>query len=178
MCINWLLFVSIFPSSENIFHFIEEINTEKGLLPQAFLSESCFPIPEWKRNIWKLWSGGCYIVIFLPKGRIYAIFGIFASKCRYYGKCDGRMCQIRELGVTFALNLQNTGVYGGGRGRRMGRMDASEKFHSLGKIFRRYIDHYYKLFLFLKKCIAEINQKEMLLWTGVSSYSKNTAFFP
>ena len=123
-------------------------------------------------------SGGCYIVIFLPKGRIYAIFGIFASKCRYYGKCDGRMCQIRELGVTFALNLQNTGVYGGGRGRRMGRMDASEKFHSLGKIFRRYIDHYYKLFLFLKKCIAEINQKEMLLWTGVSSYSKNTAFFP
>ena len=58
-------------------------------------------------------SGGCNIAIILPKGCIYAIFGIFASKCRYYGKCDGRMCEIRELGVTFALNLKSTGVYGG-----------------------------------------------------------------
>ena len=74
-------------------------------------------------------------------------------------KCDGRMCQIRELGVTFALNLQNTGVYGGGRGRRMGRMDASEKSHSLRKVFLRYIDHYYKLCLFLKNRLEEIIEK-------------------
>ena len=84
-------------------------------------------------------SGGCYIVIFLPKGRIYAIFGIFASKCRYYGKCDGRMCQIRELGVTIALTLLKTGVYGGGRGRRMGRMHAHIKYTGLGISFRDYI---------------------------------------
>ena len=84
-------------------------------------------------------SGGCNIAIILPKGCIYAIFGIFASKCRYYGKCDGRMCQIRELGVTFALNLQNTGVYGGGRGRRMGWMHAHLCYPSLGISFRDYV---------------------------------------